>query len=478
MIAKAKSPHMSAQVKITLLLLGLASLPTYLYAWRLQDLRAHTIGFLIAFFTAFLLYGIAVAIALRTKTLPGRGFLLGVSGVALLYGILLIGTPPTLSDDMYRYVWDGRVQAAGISPYRYPPEAPELAYLRDQAVYPFINRKSAVTVYPPAAEFVYAFLWRIAPDSVRWFQVAVAGAALLAGVLLVGLLRDLDRQPARVLIYLWSPLLLYETAHAAHLDGLILPLLVGAMWARQRERDGWVGISLGFAAAMKFFPALLLPALWRPKHPQGRWRMPLGFGAALLAGYLPYLIRSGAGVIGFLPGYVRERFNVAPPLMWYLRNSPFDRFSDAQLVLLFFTLIVLGLVSLGMVLRPADSAEAALRRCIWPIGILTLLNPNLFSWYLLWLLPFLAIFLEPGVIRWRERRLTFGLRLNAWTGWWLFSGLVGLSYTFFLEWTPVPVAIHAQFWPLYLFLAIDLARRLAERFPRTRFKPLGERNIQ
>ena len=120
------------------------------------------------------------------------------------------------------------MQAQGISPYRYPPNAPELAHLRDKEIYPFINRKQAVTVYPPAAESAYALLWRIVPDNVRWFQSIMALSGWFAGLLLAGLLRDLNLPPARALIYVWSPLLAYETAHAAHVDGLVLPLLVGA----------------------------------------------------------------------------------------------------------------------------------------------------------------------------------------------------------------------------------------------------------
>ena len=67
--------------------------------------------------------------------------------------------------------------------------------------------------------------------------------------------------PARGLIFLWSPLLIFETAHAAHVDGLLLPLLIGAWWARARERDGLTGMLLGLATAMRLYPALLLRAL-------------------------------------------------------------------------------------------------------------------------------------------------------------------------------------------------------------------------
>ena len=62
----------------------------------------------------------------------------------------LLFAEPYLSTDIYRYIWDGRVQAAGINPYRYMPIAPELSHLRDAAIFPNINRPDyAVTIYPP-----------------------------------------------------------------------------------------------------------------------------------------------------------------------------------------------------------------------------------------------------------------------------------------------------------------------------------------
>ncbi|MEJ2560130.1 MAG: hypothetical protein P8186_28740, partial [Anaerolineae bacterium] len=190
--------------------LGLLSLLPYVVAWRLGDLRRYTIGFEVAYFAAFALYAGVTLLALRLRDFSSRDLALGFALALVMQGFLIF-TPPTLSDDMYRYVWEGRVQAQGISPYRYPPEAPELAPLRDEAVWDFINRKGDVTVYPPAAEMVYAGLWRIRPDSVRWFQVVMALGGLLGAGLLVGLLRALGLSPARALIYLWAPLLAFET---------------------------------------------------------------------------------------------------------------------------------------------------------------------------------------------------------------------------------------------------------------------------
>lgn len=463
-----KRPRTLAPVPISqvlILLVGLVSVLAYLYAWSLQDLRDHTVEFLIAFLAAFLLYAAATLLILKHQARPGIWMLGAVFGLAVIYNALLVFTPPTLSDDMYRYVWDGRVQAQGISPYRYSPEDPELAHLRDRQIWRFINRKSAVTVYPPGAEIAFALLWRIIPDSVRWFQLAMTGAALLAGVLTLGLLRDLQRSQLRVLIYLWSPLLLFETAQAAHTDALILPLLVGTWWGRTREKDGLVGALLGLATAIKFYPALLLPALWRPRHPRGRWLMPLAFISVLLVIYLPFYAMDGPGVIGFLPRYFREVFNISPLVDWLLHNIPHDSIAQSQQRLQLLTLGLWAVTSLGMVLFPASDGSSALRRCLWPISIVTLLNQNLFSWYMLWALPLLAVFLEPGKVRWGKRTIIVGLRLDAWTAWWFFSGLVALSYTFFIDWSTIPTAIRAQYWPLYVLLAFNLAIELLRRMP-------------
>jgi hypothetical protein len=158
-------------------------------------------------------------------------------------------------------------------------------------------------------------------------------------------------------------------------------------------------------------------------------------------------------VLGYLPRYFGERFNMglASQLIPQLERLGLD----PDLGMLALTLGVLALLGLVMVLRPAASGEAAVRRCVWLIGAFTLLTQNLFSWYLLWLLPLVALFVRPGRL--------LGLRADAWTGWWLFCGLVALSYTFFIRWRPVPAALWVQFAPLYGLLLWDAGRFLWRR---------------
>jgi len=269
----------------------------------------------------------------------------------------------------------------------------------------------------------------------------------------------LGRSPARLLIFLWSPLLIVETAHAAHVDGLVLPLLVGAWWARVRKQDALLGILLGVATAIKFYPALLLPFLWRPQHPKGRWTMPFAFMLTLALFYIPFAAGNGWHILGYLPTYFKEQFNLAP-LVLVMKNIFGGIGLNASVSMLALTLGSIFILAVWVIFHPASNAEIALRRCLWPLAIVTLLSQNLFSWYLLWFLPLIAIFIEPSGKKIGPWHLP---RADAWTGWWLFCGLVGLSYTFFINWRPNTAAIYAQFIPLYIFLLISMITPLWKR---------------
>jgi hypothetical protein len=432
------------------ILLGLALLLAYVAAYAQEDLRKHTIEFEIAFWVAFILYVIAVALVLRPTDRPRRATLVIVFAFAILFRLVLLPTRPTLSDDMFRYVWDGRVQAAGISPYRYAPDARELIDLRNETrtVWRSINRPKAVTVYPPGAEIAYAGIWRVVGSSVTGFKIAFVIAELIGALWLMKLLQIFDQPIERVLIYLWSPLLIYEVAHAGHVDALMLPLLIGAFWARAANRSGWLGVLLGAATLIKLFPILLLPALlplpprpWSIKKLRSALITLIGFASIMSLAYLFYVVQ-GTSPLGFLPQYFTENFNMglAHGLVQLSKALGWSQATLPNLV----TLGGLAILSIGFVLRPAISAKDALMRCVWIIGWFTLTTQNLFAWYLLWLLPLIALFVQPGKF--------IGLKFSAMSAWLIFSGLIGLSYIFFSQWRPVPWVQTLEFVPLYLML--------------------------
>ena len=84
-----------------------------------------------------------------------RAPVLVILAFALLFRLSLLSTEPRLSTDLYRHLWDGRVQMAGINPYCYAPEHEALQPLRDNAVYRWINRKEFPTIYPAGAQLIF-----------------------------------------------------------------------------------------------------------------------------------------------------------------------------------------------------------------------------------------------------------------------------------------------------------------------------------
>ena len=263
------------------------------------DRTSRYIGFACA---AAVLYAVAVW---RVSRISGSALPV-VLVLALAMRLLTFASPPLLSTDIYRYVWDGKVQAAGINPYLYLPAAPELLGLRDQgtaatAIYPHINRAYyAPTIYPPVAQALFALVGLAWPTI--WGMKAVMLAFDLLGIGAALALLRLARQPAeRVLILAWNPLVVWEFAGGGHIDAAALGLVgLTLVFAARRSRT-LAGLALGAAVLCKLLPAALFPAVWR------RWdlRTPLAAGALIAVSYACY---AGAGwrVLGYLPGYASE----------------------------------------------------------------------------------------------------------------------------------------------------------------------------
>ena len=302
-----------------------------------------------------------------------------IVGFALAFRLLAMVDPPSLSSDVYRYAWDGRVQRAGFSPYAFPPDAPELAALADSALHPQINRPGARTIYPPGAQVLY----RLLPFDLDAVRGAMVAFDLLTILLLARLLAVLGLDPARVVLYAWCPFVVYEVANNGHLEAAMLPLLVGAVLAWHAGRGRIVGVLLGSAVAMKLYPALAFVALGR-RRPM---RVLAGVIAVPAALYGAYAWTVGADVLGFLPEYVRsaEDHNIGlrAGLQGLLSGVPHARE-------LAFGLCNLGLLGgAAWLWRRGGEPERVLPAAI---GLYLLTLPTAFHpWYALWLVPWLCI---------------------------------------------------------------------------------------
>lgn len=305
-----------------------------------------------------------------------------VVAIAVLLHASLTGEKPKLSDDVYRYIWDGKVQAAGINPYRYIPADPKLAFLRDRKIYPNINRRDyAPTIYPPGAQMFFFAVTRVS-RSIVWFKCVLFLLQMLTLWLLGQLLTSFGLPRERILIYGWNPLVLWEFC-SGHIDVLMTTLVVLALLLRRKERNVLTGCVLGSAALVKFFPLVLLPALWHRRD----WKMPAAVFATIALGYIPYL-SVGHRVFGFLAGYAGEeglddgRFFL-PLLLRFLSGGALEIHPLIYLLPGACALLLLGL----WITR--SEKDFIPRAAILGGCFLFVLSPQ-YPWYWIWVTPLLA----------------------------------------------------------------------------------------
>ncbi|MDJ0340875.1 glycosyltransferase family 87 protein [Streptomyces sp. H10-C2] len=275
-----------------------------------------------------LLYWYAAAWALFTaavwavRRIPVRAAVIVILVGSAALSVAALTGPPRTSSDMYRYAWDGRVQAAGISPYAYPPAAPQLAGLRDDWLFPpgpvcaapdlrpvgpvctRINRPSVNTIYPPVAEGWFLAVHALSPDGARHKPTQIAGAALAVGTT-VALLLVLRRRgdPRRAALWAWCPAVSFAAVNDAHVDTLGVLLTVVAFGTSVLPRRGAL---LGAAIAVKLLPAIVLPGALARRGPRDAARVLVPAVLVIALAYLPYILTSGVGVLGYLPGYLQE----------------------------------------------------------------------------------------------------------------------------------------------------------------------------
>jgi len=226
-----------------------------------------------------------------------------VLGFALAMRGMTLFAKPFLSTDIYRYVWDGIVQHAHVNPYRYVPGDAALSFLRPghEEIFNNINRRDyARTIYPPVAQMIYWAVTLVSP-TVQAMKVAMVGFECVTMCALMTMLRWMGRSSAEVLLYAWCPLLVWEIAGAGHVDAVVLCFVTLALLARWRDQPVLTGLLIGCAVMTKFYPLVLVPALWR----RGDWKMPASVAAVCAVGYAMYS-SAGKFVFGFLGGYSKE----------------------------------------------------------------------------------------------------------------------------------------------------------------------------
>jgi alpha-1,6-mannosyltransferase len=366
-----------------------------------------------------------------------------VLGLALVLRLLMLPLAPTLSSDVWRYLWDGRVVRHGFDPYALAPEAEELVPLRDE-LWRRLEHRQVATVYPPAALAAFSIAAATPAPLAAW-KLLVAGADLAVcwGVLWIARRRGC---PWRAVAYAWNPMVALEGAGMGHLEPLAVAATVAAvaLLLAWRPRPGWVASAVAAGAAIKLAPLAALP-MWARQSGRPRTLLPLAvmLCAVLLApmalstrglpsGIARYALHweHGGAVYEPLwrllalvgaPAVIHGALDHAKALMGghELWNPLYPWIYPQMLARLVLAAAALGVVVRSVACRDPVAGSRFL------FGGLLLCSPTLYPWYLLWVLPWAAV--------------------TASLAWWWASGAILLGY--------LPGLIGVPAWP-WLHLAI------------------------
>ena len=372
-----------------------------LLTWDLAGRIWITVGLLVAAAGALIW---AISRLERVAGSPAAAVLI----VATALRLLLLPLPPSLSDDVLRYVWDGRVVNAGHNPYLLAPEDPALEGLRD-GLWSALPHRDVPTVYPPLALGIFSIAARFSTP-VLVLKALLTSADLLTCVLLIRMAAALGLPVARVGWYAWNPLVTLEVAGMGHVDALGVVLLVAALsWVVVVPRVRSSAVTAAGALAAKLVPVVTVPILMRASARP--LRFVLWFGAV---GALLLLPMAAAG--GVPPGLARYavswEFNgpLYEPL-WRLsegvdlrgsiegsldaakdrwgRHDFWNRlypYNYPQLHAKLILALALGaaLVWIWRRDRPVAATGAS-------FGALLLCSATVYPWYLLWVMPAAAL---------------------------------------------------------------------------------------
>lgn len=484
--------------RILLILLGILSLVLYLGMWQLSQQFNWGMGYrdrpiltyLGIYFSLFACYAGALALIRKQTSNDSRLFWTLVV-LGLLFRAALLPAQQIQEDDVYRYLWDGKVLAHGVNPYKFAPaevtrlkefliqdreefertydtqSIAELSLLYDlkwaspqSLVYQErINHSEVATLYPPLAQYVFTLAHHIKADSIITLRLLFLIFDLLALMFIVWTLDALGMNRLWAMVYFWCPLVIKETFNSTHLDIIGIAMLCGTMFFVVKRRFIAAHALLALSVVGKLYPVVLLPLLIKQQWQAGKARTKISllkcslsvliFAGIVAVFYLPFLAEGSQNFSGLREYATRWQQNdsIFALLVGFFglfveSGGPVPLSHDLPSLLAKVSVaIMLGAVMFYLLFRRKEGetpdAKTALEPLFIIMALVFLLSPVQNPWYLCWVVPFLCIF--------------------PWRAGILLTGLVGFYYLdFYFDYQDItqytPWIPWFEYIPFYLAL--------------------------
>ncbi|MDH4129666.1 MAG: hypothetical protein OEV44_12975 [Spirochaetota bacterium] len=422
-----------------------------------EALSANIPQFLIYFFAAFISYFLAIY-NLKKKNqyseTKGRKKILILIFLTILMRVpFFLSDPlPSLSDDIYRYWWDGKVQYNGNNPFEYPPiqnpqELLTSNNIDDYALYGEINHPEIPTIYAPFMQTIFYAAYSIHP-SVMSFKIIFALFDLLTIVFIILWLKKIYIPKSSFIIYAWNPLLLIEFYHNSHSDSLLCLLIVLVLYLYNASKKELSIITLSFLTLTKYFAIIFLPFYYKKVS----FRYFIIYFIIIISFYIYYFDKNlFIGLFTYSRDWEYNSFLYKG--LSYFFNFSYRFFSHDIIIPDFLKQVpklILGIIFLWIYWKKwkevLNDDSLFVKNFYYVIGCLLLFSPVFHPWYISYILPILVIYYSKS--------------------WIIFSGLISLSYITLIgynkldptTWQENIYVVFIEYIPLYSFFIIDYLR--------------------
>ncbi len=362
--------------------------------------------FFILYTAAFAIYLVAICI-ISSSSANRRNIFIVLAG-AIVFRLILIPSVPVHENDIYRYIWDGKVFTSGINPYKYAPayasikpatigqqnDYKKLKLLRDEdpSFYRRIGYKYVPTIYPPLAQGLFAVSALLARGSLWFMKILFVLLDMAVVILIYNILQLLKHNPLYVIIYAWNPLVLKEFANSGHYDSLVICCVAAAVYFILKGKNIFSSICLGLGVLSKFFPLIFVPFFLLKKQYKAFF-----FCLVVIAiGYLPFVIwgKTDLKSIFTALGNYAQKWSVNGFIFEFLYSLLSSLKNDPYILSKIICGGIFASVWFFIVIKKQDIVEMM----FMSVSVLFLLSPVGDPWYFCWVILFLCIYRRYSMI--------------------------------------------------------------------------------